>query len=171
MVNRKSKLTEAQWEDIAKRILEGKESNRTIAKEYGISPAAITQRFSKQVEEIKTVANQLVALPKFAERLTINLADRLRNISEHLASAAEMGAINANKLSTLANDQINMVDSKNLENGSVALKMASALTDMANESSKIPLGLLNSNKEQVQRLNEPEAEKVKTLNEFYGRSS
>jgi hypothetical protein len=42
---------------------------------------------------------------------------------------------------------------------------------MANEASKLPLGLIQANKEQMQRINEPEAEEIKTLEDFYGRRS
>jgi hypothetical protein len=42
---------------------------------------------------------------------------------------------------------------------------------MANESAKIPLGLIQASKEQMQRINEPDAEQVKTLNDFYSDST
>jgi hypothetical protein len=37
-----------------------------------------------------------------------------------------------------------------------------------NESSKIPLGLIGASKEQMQKINDPEAEHVKSLDDFYG---
>jgi hypothetical protein len=57
------------------------------------------------------------------------------------------------------------------ENNTESLRVVAALTKVANEAAATGLGLLNANKEQVARLSEPEAEQVKTLDDFYNRSS
>ena len=159
---RTSKLTEAQWHDIEKRMLAG-EKAAALAKEFGIDRAAITRRITPSVRNVKTVANQLLSaetalkqLPITQQIATLSLVDELRAISTNLASAGKYGAINANRLSGLANAQLNTVDEEDIESSGVALKMVSILTDMANESSKVPLGLLNANKDQMQRITNPQ---------------
>ena len=159
---RTSKLTEAQWHDIEKRMLAG-EKAAVLAKEYGIDRAQITRKITPSVRNVKTVANQLLnaetalkQLPITQQIATLSLVDELRAISTNLASAGKYGAINANRLSGLANAQLNTVDEEDIESSGVALKMVSILTDMANESSKVPLGLLNANKDQMQRITNPQ---------------
>lgn len=172
---RPSKLTENQWAEIEKRMLKGEKAS-ALAKEFKIDRAAITRRISPSVTNIKVVANQLldadVALKSLTipqQIATITLFDELKAMSANLASAGKLGAINANRLSELAHEQISSINNESIANGTgfIALKTAQGLTEMANEASKIPLGLLNANKEQVQRINEPEAETVKGLNDFY----
>lgn len=159
---RTSKLTDAQWNDIEKRMLAG-EKAAILAKEYGIDRAQITRKITPSVRNVKTVANQLLTaetalkqLPITQQIATLSLVDELRAISTNLASAGKYGAINANRLSGLANAQLNTVDEEDIESSGVALKMVSILTDMANESSKVPLGLLNANKDQMQRITNPQ---------------
>lgn len=161
---RTSKLTEAQWHDIEKRMLAG-EKAAVLAKEYGIDRAQITRKITPSVRNVKTVANQLLnaetalkQLPITQQIATLSLVDELRAISTNLASAAKYGAVNANRLSNLANQQLNTVTDENLMTGEglVALKTVGALTDLANEASKVPLGLLNANKDQVQKFTNPE---------------
>ena len=159
---RTSKLTEAQWHDIEKRMLAG-EKAAILAKEYGIDRAQITRKITPSVRNVKTVANQLLTaetalkqLPITQQIATLSLVDELRAISTNLASAGKYGAINANRLSGLANAQLNTVDEEDIESSGVALKMVSILTDKANESSKVPRGLLNANKDQMQRITNPQ---------------
>lgn len=159
---RTSKLTEAQWHDIEKRMLAG-EKAAILAKEYGIDRAQITRKITPSVRNVKDVANQLLnaesafkQLPITQQIATLSLMDELRAISTNLASAAKYGAVNANILSGLANSQLNTVDGDDIESSGVALKMVSVLTDMANEASKVPLGLLNANKDQMQRITNPQ---------------
>ena len=68
--------------------------------------ASIRARLSAQTEQVKTVANQVLAteaalksLPISAQINAHNLADHLRSISGHLASAANYGAATAHRLS------------------------------------------------------------------------
>ena len=161
---RTSKLTEAQWHDIEKRMLAG-EKAAALAKEFGIDRAAITRRITPSVRNVKTVANQLLSaetalkqLPITQQIATLSLVDELRAISTNLASAAKYGAVNANRLSGLANAQLNTVTEENLMTGEglMVLKAVAGLQEMANEASKVPLGLLNANKEQVQKFTSPE---------------
>lgn len=174
---RKSKLTEAQWAEIEEKLLAGA-NQRDVAAEYGMSQRAIGKKLGIRILEIKTVANQMVEAKTAFDNLPIAakinaqiLADRLMNISNHLTSAAELSSMNAHKFSRLSNNFLETLDEKNLMDNPDTLRLISGLTTLANESSKIPLGLIQANKEQMQRLHEPEAEQVKTLNDFYARNS
>ena len=71
----------------------------------------------------------------------------------------------------MAHEHLNTISPENLEQNPNTLRIVNGLTTMANEASKIPMGLIQANKEQMQRINEPDAEQVKTLDEFYGNSS
>ena len=97
-MGRPSKLTDAQWEAIGKRLLAG-ESTSALARELGVSKDAVSSRFSKRTETIKAVANQLVATDRAMANLNVSeqmaarsLADDLKAVSEHLASAARYGS-------------------------------------------------------------------------------
>ena len=57
-MGRKSALTDKQWSDIEKRMLDG-ESVRSLAAKYGIAESAIRKKLSARTKDIKTVANQL----------------------------------------------------------------------------------------------------------------
>jgi hypothetical protein len=161
---RPSKLTDRQWEEIKSRMLKG-EKAADLSREYGVSKTSISERLSKRVETMKAVSNQLVsaeqnlkALPVSEQVTVLNFVDDLKAISLNLASAGKFGAINANRLSELANSQLGTVNEETLMTGEgmVALKLVGALQDLANEASKVPLGLLNANKDQVVKLNNPQ---------------
>ncbi|WP_422846880.1 helix-turn-helix domain-containing protein [Acidovorax sp. M14] len=161
-MGRKSKLTERQWEQIGKRLLAG-ESGRALAKEFGVSEATIRGRFSAQVAEIKTVANQIVAteqalkaLPISAQIAAHNLADELIAISTHLAGAGKFGAATAHRLSGIAHAKVQEIDdAAPLDEESMdALKGVAVLTRMANESSQIGMNLLQANKDSIKEMNQ-----------------
>jgi hypothetical protein len=154
-MGRKSKLGEAQWEEIGRRLAKG-ESTSALAKEYGVSKTAVSVRFSKRTETIKSVANQLVAAETAFESLGISeqitvrsLADELKAISSHLAGAARFGAMTAHRLSGIAHDQVQKVDDAEPEKSMEALQRIGVLTKMANASSEIGLNLLRANKDVV----------------------
>jgi len=156
-MGRKSTLTERQWAEIERRLIEG-ESGRSLAKEFGISESAIRKRLGAHVGKIKDVANQIVAtesafkaLPIGAQIRARTLADRLTAISEHLAGAAEYGAATAHRLSGIAHSKVSEIDDAAPlnEQSLESLRGISALTKMANESSTIGINLLNANKEMV----------------------
>lgn len=156
-MGRNSKLTDKQWQEIERRLLDG-ETARSLGREYGVAESAIRKRFSAQVGKIKTVANQLVtaetafkSLPISAQISARTLADELKEISMHLAGAARFGAATAHRLSGIANAQVARIDDADpLRAESMeSLKGISALTRLANESSSIALNLLGANKEMV----------------------
>lgn len=161
---RPSKLTDKQWESIGKRLLQG-ESAASLSREFGVSKAVISSRFSKRTETIKTVANQIVATESALELLNVSeqiaarsLADELKAVSAHLASAAKYGAATAHRLSGIAHGKVAEIDdSKPLDEESLeALKGIATLTRMANNAAEIPLNLLRANKDMIDDLNKGE---------------
>lgn len=160
-MGRRSSLTEKQWQDIGERLLRG-ESGRSLAKEYGVSEAAIRKRFGSRTKEIKDVANQLVAaetafkaLPISAQISARTLADELKDISTHLAGAARFGAITAHRLAGIAHGQVEKIDDAEPEKSMEALQRIGVLTKMANASSEIGLNLLKANKDTIAPDEEP----------------
>lgn len=163
-MGRRSKLTPGQWEEVSRRLLAG-EKARALAKEYGVAESTIRERFSDVHSEIKDVANQIVsadrslkALPISAQIAAISLAEELKAISTHLASAAKMGAATAHRLASLANSEVQKIDDaeplRSIEN----LKGVSVLTKLANESADIGINLLKANKDMIDDMNKNESE-------------
>lgn len=163
-MGRKSALTEKQWQTIEKRILDG-EPVRALAREFGISEAAIRKRLGARTNDIKVVANQLVAaenafaaLPIGAQISARTLADRLKGISMNLASAAEYGAMTAHRLTGIAHAKVQEIDDADpfSKESGAALVGVTALTNLANLAAEIPMSLLRANKELIAAANKPE---------------
>jgi hypothetical protein len=161
-MGRPSKLTEKQWAEVGKRLRSG-EKGRKLAEEFKVSEAAIRARFSAVNAEIKTVANQLLsaeaalkALPVSAQIAVIDLADELRAISSHLASAAKYGAASAHRLAGIAHAKVKEIDDAAAPLTSESLELlrgVAVLTKIANESSIIGMGLLSANRELIREAN------------------
>lgn len=158
---RPSKLTDKQWETIGKRLLDG-DSNAALAREFKISPAAISIRFSKRTEQVKTVANQIVETDRALSLLNVSeqiaavtLADQLKAISTHLAGAGKFGAMTAHRLSGIAQSKsLEIDDSAPLTDTSRdSLRDIAVLTKMANDASDIGVNLLKANKEHIDDMN------------------
>lgn len=172
-MGRKSKLTESQWEQIKRRLLEG-ETGRALAKEFGVSETAIRKCVSSQVAEIKTVANQLATAQCALSKLPISsqisaqtLSQKIISISNNMASAADYAAANANKLAGMANMKLAEIDDSVIltEDGMQTLKSIAVLSRMANDASEIPLNLIKANKEQSDAINAEENAKSKKLDD------
>jgi hypothetical protein len=160
-MGRPSKLSAKQWQEIEKRLLAG-ESQGKLAREFGISRSVITGRFSARLSTIKDVANQLVSaegalreMPVSDQLLTLNLADELRAISMHLASAAKYGSATAHRLNALAHTEVLKVDDAKPLDSLESLKSVGVLTKLANDSAAIGLNLLAANKDTVKQLAPP----------------
>lgn len=162
---RPSKLTDAQWEQIGKRLL-ANESAASLAREFGVSKASISTRFSKRVENVKSVANQIVATESALAKLNVSeqiaarsLADELKAISTHLAGAARLGAMTAHRLAGIAQNKVLEVDDAAPldEKSRTALSDIAVLTKMANGSAEIGLNLLKANKEAIDAMNKDDA--------------
>lgn len=168
-MGRKSKLTEEQWADLFRRVMNG-ESRRALGEEYGISEASIRQREAKsgKTQEVQQVARMIVAtdaalksLPIDAQINAQNLAAKLRSISASLADAADLGAKTAHRLSSLANSEVGKVDDADPLASVEALKGVSALTRLANDSASIALNLLAANKDTIKRMNDQGVDMLK----------
>ncbi|WP_287820136.1 helix-turn-helix domain-containing protein [Achromobacter sp.] len=177
-MGRPSKLTDAQWEAIGKRLLAG-ESTSALAREFGVSKGAISTRFSKRTETIKSVANQLVAADRAMANLNVSeqiaarsLADDLKAISEHLAGAARYSSATAHRLALIAHTESEKIDDTAPTNSESveALKGVALLTKMANASSEIGINLLRANKEQIDGMSRGDDEAPAGLEHFYGDS-
>jgi transposase-like protein len=172
-MGRKSKLSEAQWADVGRRLLEG-ESICDLAREHGISEATVRSHFERagaKTKNVKEVAQLLVdadtakqtaqqalkELPPDAQVTALNLAAKLRSISESLACGAELGAKSFRRLQALASGELQKVeDAKTMDSevSVVALKNVGVATALANECSKGALNLLAANRETVRRIND-----------------
>lgn len=160
-MGRKSKLSDKQWEEIGKRLLAGEKAAK-LAKEFKVSPATLSERFSKSTEKVKSVANQIVETKDALDALTvseqisaISLAEQLRSISGHLAGAANYSAATSHRLAGIAHGKVQLIDdaaplldAKSKE----ALKDVAILQRMANDAANIPLNLLAANKDAVKQV-------------------
>ncbi|WAC75352.1 helix-turn-helix domain-containing protein [Roseateles sp. SL47] len=173
---RPSKLTERQWEEIRRRILEG-ERPTDLAREFKVSKATISNRVSKRADAVKVVANQIVATNAALSELSISeqiqavsLAARLRAISDNLASAAHYGAATAHRLQALANSEVAKIDDADPLKSGEALKGIMVLGKLANESASIALNLVAANKDAIKKAEEEAAQREipTSLDHFYG---
>lgn len=162
-MGRPSKLTDKQWNEVEKRVLSG-ESVRKIAGEFKIAEGAIRQRVKTHTKPIKELANQMARVEAEFERLPLStqvkvrtLADDLKGISQHLASAANYGAMTAHRLSAIAHVESSKIDDTAPLENIEALKGISALNKMANEAAGIGLNLIRANQDTVDRMNEIES--------------
>jgi len=190
-MGRKSALTPEQWIEIERRHLIDGESINSLAKAFKVDESTIRKKINpnkperdksaKPLRELaqekaesdrrsKDISDQIAALPVARQRIVTDLAQRLTNISGHLASAAEYGAATAHRLSGIAHMKVAEIDdSAPLAENILTLKDISILTKMANESSEIGMNLLRANKEAVERLNEPESDRETLLREIAER--
>ena len=177
-MGRPSKLTDRQWEAIGKRLLSG-ESAASLSREFGVSKAVISQRFSKRIQTVKDTANQLVAADMSMAKLNVSeqiaarsLADELIQISMHLASTAKYNAATSHRLAGIANNKVLEIDDAAPLNDEsrAALKDVGVLVNMANMASEIPINLFKANKEAVDAISKRDEsdKKPKTLSDFYG---
>ena len=172
---RPSKITDKQFAEIEQRHLAG-ESIRGLAREFDIAEAALRKRIktrANETKEIKEVAAQIVATEQRFAALPINaqisartLADELKAISLHMASAAKNSAMTSHRLSILANNEAQKIDDADPMQSETALKGVAALTRMSNDAATIPLGLMSANKEMLKE-QPPDNLKPMTLEEFY----
>ena len=169
---RKSKLTPEQWQQVDLRLAAGEEVT-ALAREYGVNKSQISRRgVAHQSQLVRKVAQQvadaqtaLAELPTAQQYNALTLAAKLRNISDSLASAAELGAKNSHRLQALANTVMQKVDDADPMQSKEQLQGVAVLTKMANEAAATPLNLLAANKGTIK----PEADDIpKGLEHFYG---
>lgn len=107
-MGRPSVLTEPMKTEILKQLAEDVPI-REVARRTGISEATLRRNFSAQVQKVKDVGtalarvnHDLTLLPVSAQRAAITLADRLKNIQDGYATAAERSTRTSVKLANLA---------------------------------------------------------------------
>ncbi len=149
---RPSKLTADQWRELERRLNSG-ESAAALSREYGISEPVISNRFSKVLKEVRIAAekiaegqNALAKLPANLQHQAVSLAEKLRNISNHLASAAEYGAATAHRMQAIAHAQVEKVSDTDPMESQEVLQGISALTRIANDSARMGVELLGATK-------------------------
>lgn len=159
---RPSKLTDAQWTEIGTRLLQGEQA-ASLAREFGVGKAAISMRFSKRIETVKSVAGQIVQTEKALSLLNLteqsqafSLAAGLMDISKHLVGAARYGSMTAHRLAGIANGQVEKIDDAEPLESIESLKGIAALTKMANDAAATGINLLNANKDAVKDMNAPQ---------------
>lgn len=173
---RPSKLSDHQWAEIERRSLNG-ETPQILAKAFGVGVQTIRDRVSVRNRVVKDIAHQLVNVEQQIEQLPVSvqvsvrtLADKLKGISDHAASAAELGMMTAHRLAQIANQHANTLDdvSPDVEVQSTIMR----LNTVAKEAAHIGLNLLAANKETIVQINQVEQkkEKILTRDEFYGRN-
>ena len=168
-----ARLKQKQWDEIQRRMLAG-EKNRPLAREFGITEAAIRKRFGALAKNSKEVANQLLeaeialaSLPVRTQIATLDLLSELRAVSTHLASAAKYGAMTAHRLSGIANQHASNID--DVDPDGAKLATVARLTAVANESAKTGLNLLAANKDK--QIADQPAKPRRTLKDFYAAES
>lgn len=146
------KLTPQEWIELERRAFAG-ESNRALAKSFGIGEATIRDRLGQvkriQVHDaaVKVVeARQAVESLPVSMRAQVNpLADVLQSISHMAAQSAELAAKTAFRMSHIANLQASKVDEQSPDPD--LLRMVHGLTETANKAAYQPLELLKANKD------------------------
>ena len=160
-MGRPSKLSDRQWAEVEKRLLAG-DKPADLAREFKVDRAQLTRRFSQPLRNVKTVAQQvfeadvaLKSLPVAQQALVLSLADELKAISSHLASASKYGAMTSHRLLGIAHQQSQLIDDAEPmgEQSMEAIKGIRALAVTANESSLIARDLLKANKETIDGMN------------------
>lgn len=160
---RPSKLSPAQWREVERRAAAG-ESIAALAKEFGVGRSTVSERVSVISDAVRETAHKVAAaqtalasLPVAQQYNALSLADKLRNISASLASAAELGAATAHRLAGIAHDKVAAIDGvAPLDDKSrESLRDAAALVKLGNESAVVPLALLAANRDTVRSLNAP----------------
>lgn len=153
-MGRPSKLTPKQWAEVERRFLLGEKAD-DLGREFGVSGSSIRERFSALRGKVKVVADQLVsseqalrALPVSAQLSALQLADELRAISMHLASAAKYSSATSHRLAGIAHAEVQKIDdAAPLDASMASLRNVAVLTDMANKSATIGLNLIAANKD------------------------
>lgn len=161
-MGRKSKLSDQQWKDVERRLLDG-EKAASIAREYKVSEAAIRQRKTSTVEKIKSVANQIVATERALDALPISsqiaaqtFASKIRSLSDHMLGAATLSAATSHRLHGIAHAEVQKLDDADplSGDGMETLKTVAALTKIGNEAGVMGTAVISANKEFIRDANQ-----------------
>jgi len=156
-----AKLTQKQWDKIKSRLDAGDKAI-DLAKEYGITRGAISNKFAKHQKIVREVANQIVSVEKTIQGLPIaiqidafHLANELMAISTHVSQGARYGAMTFHRLAGVANMHAQRLNDDAPDEES--LLMIAKLTKTGNEAASPALNLLAANKAAIERINEDNA--------------
>lgn len=164
-MGRPSKLTEKQWDEALKAVLNG-ESQRSVAARYGISNVGLRKRLGSQSLQVKETANQIAIANTMLDKLPVNLkmyaqemAYGLQAISNNLLRSAKHGAESSAKLAAMAALQLDQIkDVENPMDDQDKLQAFGGLTKMAIDSAKLGVDLINANKKGVDAIQEDDEE-------------
>lgn len=150
-MGRPSKLTDAQKADIQKRLASG-ETQRAIAKEFGVSNGTVAALFVGRSTTIKTLANTIATVESQVELLSISeqvivrsMADQIKAMQIDYTRGASTGLQTAAKLHEIAKRKVEKLDPSMVETED--LRVVAALTDTANKAAAMGTNLLNANKD------------------------
>lgn len=161
-MGRPSALTDAQWEEVDRRLL-AEEPARAIARLFKVSEATIRLRKNSRTAEIRMAAHKVVEaeqaltkLPVSAQRLVRTFAQKLQAMSDSLAEAAMLGAQTSAHLGGIAARKALQVTESNLATEGTAKTLAQVekLTGMANDAADIAVRVVGAQKEQVKKAHE-----------------
>jgi len=149
------------------------ESASSLAREYGVSKAAVSKRVSERVKQLQATAGLVVQAETAMQKLTVSeqvvvqsLANNLLAISNSLASAAVNGAATAHHLSGIAHTAaLEVTGVPTDEAGMQALKGIAALIRTGNDAGAMGIDLVKGNREAMTPA--PAPLKRRTLSDFY----
>jgi len=167
-MTKRAKFSDEEWYRICQRVDRG-EAITAVAKEFGISDAAIRKRREWYKDRtINLVANQLVTAEVLYNELPTNLkvevrtlADRLKLVTTHLFDAAINGAMTASRLSQYAHTATDKIDSVDPITSMAELQAIAALTQTANEAGRAGMKLIElSRNNAIESISGEKEEKV-----------
>lgn len=143
--------------EILRRLAMG-EKAPDLRKEFKLTETTFRRNFSEAATKVREVATALATaeaafeeLPVSAQVTARDLANRLKGISMSMAQASEIHASNAKKLARMAQTTLDGVDPQSvalgLESADEGIKRVMRLTTVSNEASRMPMGLMQANKE------------------------
>jgi len=158
-MGRPSKLTTEQWEELGNRLLGG-ETAYSLSKEYGVSNASISERFSERNRNIRTIAesvietNRVVAsLPKQEQAAVNRLITETEAIGANAVSAVLSASEAAKLLNAGALAQLRgiILTRPLTDDDREAMKDAAGMLKMGNEAMAPVNSMMNLTKDRVAR--------------------
>jgi hypothetical protein len=152
-MGRKSALTAKQWKDIEVRFYAG-ESASALAREYGISEAAIRKRFGARKCEAKALSIKIVEFENDMKGADLGTKILARTYADKILAMQELSSdvgINGLSLAKRIGDALNKVvenkkDGEILDEGAMRQLMTAGMT--INTHSKIGMDMMIANAKQ-----------------------
>lgn len=162
---RRSPLTKKQWNEIEIRFYAGERASH-LAKEFGITEAAIRKRFSARKKDAEKLSNQIVALEtelngteigtKMLARTYANKILAMQELSSDvgingLTVAKRLGDVLINRVSKKTDDEL-------MDEGAIRQLMTAGLA--INAHSKIGMDMMVANNKAPHTPDQPNAVKI-----------